>query len=133
MSTQYWTDQLFWSTPIVYEAMDTFGLDERVVVEFVDPNLDGPGWLAWAQWVAPMPWDHGHGLIQFSRYWWQRLSVEERRQTLVHEAAHIIDHCKRGLSGHDLPWQLIMVRLGEDPHEFYQGHVTRVLMKKDTV
>lgn len=129
MSTQYWTDQLFWSTPIIYEAMDTFGLDVRVVVEFVDPNPSEPGTLACAQWVRPYPWDHGYGLIQFSRYWWRCMSVEDRRITLVHEAAHVIDTCQRGTSGHDLPWRAIMVCLGEDPQQFYQGHATRIRMK----
>ena len=129
MRTQFWNDQTFWATPIAYDALDEFGLDVRVVVEFVDPSLEAPGNIACAQWKQAMPWDHGYGLIQFSRYWWRALSVEDRRRTLVHEAAHIIDICQRGTSGHDLPWRVIMLRLGENPQEFYQGHATRIRMK----
>ena len=83
MSSQYWNDQTFWATPIVYDAMDEFHLDVSVRVRFVDCL---PGRVAEACYSET----RGKGVIRFSKWSWTRMSAEERRETLQHEAAHIV-------------------------------------------
>jgi SprT protein len=60
-------------------------------------------------------WDKGRGvgLIRLSRPLWPRASAEERRETVIHEACHVIaDYRYGGKQGHGPRWRQMMARCG---------------------
>jgi SprT protein len=53
------------------------------------------------------------GLIRLSRPLWPKASAEERRETVVHEACHVIaDYRYGGKQGHGPRWRKMMARCG---------------------
>ena len=54
--------------------------------------------------------------IRLSAPLWPRATAEERRQTVIHEACHIIDGVINGsMSGHKEPWKRLMRKCGLQP------------------
>ena len=56
-------------------------------------------------------------LIEISQPLWERASEEQRKQVVVHEACHLIAHCKHGneIKPHGPEWKKCMVAAGASP------------------
>ena len=69
------------------------------------------------------------GRIRLSKPLWKRATPEERRQTVIHEAAHIIANCRyRQSCKHNNLWKGVMRELGVKPdrcHDVDRGDLTR--------
>lgn len=83
------------------------------------PELSGRIRVSWSgRFVARMGdarWDtvRGAGLIRLSRPLWPQASPEEQRETVVHEACHVIaDYLYRGKQGHGPGWRRMMALCG---------------------
>jgi predicted SprT family Zn-dependent metalloprotease len=63
------------------------------------------------------------------------LQAEPREHigTFLHELAHVMDCCVRGHSGHDYPWQEMMIRLGEKPIRTHNISACRKRVEKGQV
>jgi predicted SprT family Zn-dependent metalloprotease len=83
------------------------------------PELSGKIRVTWSgRFIARMGdarWDkrRGLGLIRLSRPLWPKASDEERRETVIHEACHVIaDHRFGGKQGHGPRWRQMMALCG---------------------
>jgi hypothetical protein len=58
------------------------------------------------------------GLVRFSSPLWPRADVAERRNTVLHELAHVIAFARHGrkVKAHGREWKAIMRELGETPN-----------------
>lgn len=124
---QYWDNHTFWATPIVYDAMDEFYLDELVRVHFTD-YMGVPGGV---YCVGGATIEKGVGYVLLNKWAWLRMTVEERRETLLHEAAHLITAFTEGKgellccaeavrkAGHCWHWQEAMRRLRVPPSRYF--------------
>src|SRR5437879_3730633 len=79
------------------------------------PELSGRIRVVWSRrFVARMGdarWDRrrGAGIIRLSRPLWPKASDEERRETVIHEACHVIADCRfGGRQGHGPRWRQMM-------------------------
>ena len=56
------------------------------------------------------------GRIDFSKHYWSQATPEQRDNTIVHEAAHIICNCfYKDFQGHNARWKSLMVFFGKKP------------------
>ena len=51
-------------------------------------------------------------IIRLSTPLWPLATSAQRRETIIHEAAHVIDWVKHGRSSHGWKWRRIMIQLG---------------------
>ncbi len=83
------------------------------------PDLSARIGVLWSgRFIARMGdarWDkrRGAGLIRLSRPLWPKATDEERRETVIHEACHVIaDYRFGGRQGHGPRWVEMMARCG---------------------
>jgi predicted SprT family Zn-dependent metalloprotease len=81
-----------------------------------------------ALFVAP---ERGSSRLRFSIPLWPRASEEERRETVIHECAHLVDGLRHGRpDGHGPHWKKIMVEAGFSPdrtHKVDRQGLTRTV------
>lgn len=60
---------------------------------------------------------------------WALISVEERRDTVFHEVAHLVAFLEVGIEGwgHGLPWRCVMRRIGAKPERCADREVARAV------
>lgn len=58
-------------------------------------------------------WRPPSGLIKLSMDLWARAGIEQRTETIIHEAAHILANLRnKSQCGHDSRWRQVMAELG---------------------
>lgn len=60
-------------------------------------------------------------------------STREHVETFLHELAHTMDCFCRGQSGHDYPWQEMMIRLGQKPVRTHNIATCKKRAEKTTI
>jgi len=51
-------------------------------------------------------------ILEFNKNYWTQLPVEEYKETIIHEVAHMINYIITGTNGHNKSWKKIMEALG---------------------
>ena len=75
----------------------------------------------------------GVGLIRLSVPLWPRASDEERRETVIHEACHVIADCRfGGKQGHGPAWRHMMALCGyPDPKRCHAGDRETIQQRRE--
>lgn len=66
------------------------------------------------------------GLVELNPRLWERMSEEERRNTLFHEIAHIAAYLIHGETGHGYHWKKLMLDAGENPSVYHNFDVSGI-------
>lgn len=81
---------------------------------------------------ASKKWDHY--FIRLSAPLWPRATEAQRRETVIHEACHIIDSYLNGrMCGHKHPWKLLMIKCGLKPERCHSVDRTGIARKHNQV
>lgn len=79
---------------------------------------------------------YGYNEIKISKVWWEHLTVEQRRTTMIHEVCHLVDNFlnvtdkewkSKGSHGHR--WQELMVKAGLPPEAKFTEPTPRAVQK----
>ena len=68
--------------------------------------------------------------IKLSAPLWPRASEAERRNTVIHEACHLIDHYRTGTMSHGVSWRRLMQNCGESPDRCHSVDRTGLIRKR---
>ena len=72
--------------------------------------------------------------IRLSAPLWSCATQEERNETVIHEACHIIDYNLNGkMCGHKDPWKKLMVKCGVKPERYHKVDSTGVVCTPESV
>lgn len=95
------------------EAFRANGLEPNYILKWSDRMFRTMGIARLQKGKTP--------IVGLSRHLWAHASREERKNTCVHEAAHIIAVVKYGPEGrgHGRRWRVAMIRAGEKPSIYH--------------
>lgn len=76
----------------------------------------------------------GRYVVRLSAPLWPRATKEQQRETVIHEACHIIDSYLHGqMNGHQRPWKMLMIRCGLQPERCHTVNRDGIARKSKTV
>jgi predicted SprT family Zn-dependent metalloprotease len=76
---------------------------------------------------------HGNKTVEFNPRLFARATVEERRQTVAHEVAHILAFVESGKMDHGPAWKRVMRRLGFDPKRCHRVDTAGIRVRQDRI
>lgn len=117
-----WHNELLQAKAYLRWGQEKLGFTEEVNIFFHTRLTSRGGDANWRKReirLSPEIWEHG--------------TDETRRQTVLHEFAHIYACIKYGSRGHDWKWKNVMHSLGIEPKRCHNTITPRIAQKRVTV